>query len=147
MPRRFVVDGQPYVIPTAYGPAGDTIHIHGSSASRMLRALDRSVDVCVTVTLADGFVPARSAFHHTMSSPLRCRARPCAAGDGSRGETGGPPLDHESHRTRVLGGARQSTESGIEGYERLGAAAGRGFRDGLDKRGSATAAIGPADPG
>jgi nitroimidazol reductase NimA-like FMN-containing flavoprotein (pyridoxamine 5'-phosphate oxidase superfamily) len=63
----FVVDGQPYVIPTGYGRAGDLIYIHGSAASRMLRTLDRGVDVCVTVTLVDGFVLARSAFHHSMN--------------------------------------------------------------------------------
>lgn len=63
----FVVDGQPYVIPTGYGRAGDLIYIHGSAASRMLRTLDQGVDICVTVTLVDGFVLARSAFHHSMN--------------------------------------------------------------------------------
>ena len=63
----FVADGQPYVIPTLYARAGDRIYIHGSAASRMLRTLDGGVDVCVTVTLVDGFVLARSAFHHSMN--------------------------------------------------------------------------------
>ena len=63
----FVVDGQPYVIPTGYGRAGDTLYIHGSSASRMLRNLDRGIDACVTVTLLDGIVLARAAFHHSMN--------------------------------------------------------------------------------
>lgn len=63
----FVVDGQPYVIPTGYARAGDQIYIHGSAASRMLRTLDQGVDICVTVTLVDGFVLARSAFHHSMN--------------------------------------------------------------------------------
>jgi nitroimidazol reductase NimA-like FMN-containing flavoprotein (pyridoxamine 5'-phosphate oxidase superfamily) len=63
----FAVDGQPYVIPTGYGRAGDLIYIHGSAASRMLRTLDHGVDVCVTVTLVDGFVLARSVFHHSMN--------------------------------------------------------------------------------
>ncbi len=63
----FAVDGQPFVIPTGYARVGDQIHIHGSAASRMLRALDRGIDVCVTVTLIDGFVLARSAFHHSMN--------------------------------------------------------------------------------
>ncbi len=63
----FAVDGQPYVIPTGYGRAGKRIYIHGSSASRMLRALDRGVDICFTATLVDGFVLARSAFHHSMN--------------------------------------------------------------------------------
>ena len=63
----FAVDGQPYVIPTGYARAGDTVYIHGSAASRMLRTLDEGVDVCLTVTLVDGFVLARSAFHHSMN--------------------------------------------------------------------------------
>jgi len=63
----FAVDGQPYVIPTGYVRVDDRIYIHGSAASRMLRTLDQGVDVCVTVTLVDGFVLARSAFHHSMN--------------------------------------------------------------------------------
>ena len=63
----FVVDGQPYVIPTGYARVGDNVYIHGSSASRMLRRLAEGVDVCVTVTLLDGLVLARSAFHHSMN--------------------------------------------------------------------------------
>jgi nitroimidazol reductase NimA-like FMN-containing flavoprotein (pyridoxamine 5'-phosphate oxidase superfamily) len=63
----FAVDGQPYVIPTAYGRTGDRIYIHGSSASRMLRSLAQGVTVSVTVTLVDGFVLARSAFRHSMN--------------------------------------------------------------------------------
>src|SRR5882757_8917272 len=61
----FVVDGQPYVIPTNFGRAGETLYLHGSAASRMLRTLSEGIDVCVTVTLVDGLVLARSAFHHS----------------------------------------------------------------------------------
>lgn len=63
----FAVDGQPYVIPTGYARIGDELYIHGSSASRMLRNLSQGVDVCVTVTLVDGLVLARSAFHHSIN--------------------------------------------------------------------------------
>lgn len=63
----FVVDRQPYAIPTGYARAGDRVYIHGSAASRMLRGLSQGLDVCVTVTLIDGFVLARSAFHHSMN--------------------------------------------------------------------------------
>ncbi|BAZ42853.1 hypothetical protein NIES4101_88230 [Calothrix sp. NIES-4101] len=63
----FVVDTQPFVIPTAYGRVNDKLYIHGSPASRMLRSLIRSIEVCVTVTLLDGLVLARSAFHHSMN--------------------------------------------------------------------------------
>lgn len=63
----FVVDGRPYVIPTGYARVDERIYLHGSAASRMLRKLDQGVDVCVTVTLVDGLVLARSAFHHSMN--------------------------------------------------------------------------------
>ena len=63
----YVFDGQPYVIPTGYARIGDDLYIHGSSASRMLRNLAQGIDVCVTVTLIDGLVLARSAFHHSVN--------------------------------------------------------------------------------
>jgi uncharacterized protein len=63
----FVVDGQPYVIPTSFGRDGDVLYIHGSAASRMLRNLNQGVPVCVTVTLLDGLVLARSVFNHSMN--------------------------------------------------------------------------------
>lgn len=63
----FVVNGQPFVIPTGYARAGETLIIHGSQASRMLRQVGQGIDVCVTVTLIDGLVLARSAFHHSMN--------------------------------------------------------------------------------
>jgi uncharacterized protein len=63
----FVVEGQPFVIPTAYGRIEDQIYIHGSPMSRMLRSLQQGIEVCITVTLLDGLVLARSAFHHSMN--------------------------------------------------------------------------------
>src|SRR5438093_5035065 len=63
----FVVDGQPYVIPTLYARAGQRIYVHGSAASRMLLSLSDGIQVCLTVTLVDGFVLARSAFHHSLN--------------------------------------------------------------------------------
>ena len=63
----FVADGQPFVIPTSYGRNGDVLYIHGSAASRMLRNLDQGIPVCVTVTLLDGLVLARSVFNHSMN--------------------------------------------------------------------------------
>ena len=63
----FIIDGQPVVIPTGYARVGEKLFIHGSQASRMLRALKGGSDVCVTVTLIDGLVLARSAFHHSMN--------------------------------------------------------------------------------
>ena len=63
----FVVDGQPFVIPTIHTRVGDALYFHGSAASRMLRILREGVDACVTVTILDGLVLARSAFHHSMN--------------------------------------------------------------------------------
>jgi len=63
----FNLDGQTFVIPTGYGRSGDNLYIHGSAASRMLRNLDEGLAVCVTVTLLDGLVLARSIFNHSMN--------------------------------------------------------------------------------
>jgi uncharacterized protein len=63
----FCVDGQPFVIPTLYGRDGDKLYLHGSAASRMLRELATGVPACITVTLVDGYVLARSAFHSSMN--------------------------------------------------------------------------------
>src|ERR1700733_10176847 len=63
----FVLDGQPYVIPTMYARVGDAIYFHGSAASRMLRNASGGIPVCVTVTLVDGLVLARSVFNHSMN--------------------------------------------------------------------------------
>jgi nitroimidazol reductase NimA-like FMN-containing flavoprotein (pyridoxamine 5'-phosphate oxidase superfamily) len=63
----FVADGQPFVIPTSYGRKDDSLYIHGSAASRMLRQMKEGVPVCVTVTLLEGLVLARSIFNHSMN--------------------------------------------------------------------------------
>ena len=63
----FAVDGQPFVIPTSYGRHGDSLYIHGSAASRMLRQMKNEISVCITVTLLDGLVLARSVFNHYMN--------------------------------------------------------------------------------
>jgi len=63
----FAVDGQPFVIPTNYARIGEIVYLHGSAASRMLKTLSGGVQLCVTVTLVDGLVLARSAFHHSVN--------------------------------------------------------------------------------
>jgi nitroimidazol reductase NimA-like FMN-containing flavoprotein (pyridoxamine 5'-phosphate oxidase superfamily) len=63
----FIIDGHPCVIPTGYARVDDKLYIHGSQASRMLRTLAGGLDACVTVTLVDGLVLARSAFHHSIN--------------------------------------------------------------------------------
>ena len=63
----FAVEGQPFVIPTGYARVDEQLFIHGSQVSRMLRTLSSGIDVCVAVTLVDGLVLARSAFHHSIN--------------------------------------------------------------------------------
>jgi uncharacterized protein len=63
----FAVDGQPFVIPTLYARVGDAIYFHGSAASRMLRGAATGIPVCITVTLTDGLVLARSVFNHSIN--------------------------------------------------------------------------------
>ncbi len=60
-------DGQPYVIPTLHARVGDTVYVHGSTASRMVRTLAAGAPACLTVTLVDGLVLAKSAFHHSVN--------------------------------------------------------------------------------
>lgn len=63
----FQVEGQPFVIPTLYGRDGEKLYLHGSAASRMLGELEQGAPACLTLTLVDGLVLARSAFHHSMN--------------------------------------------------------------------------------
>jgi uncharacterized protein len=63
----FVADGSPFVIPTLHGRDGNTVYVHGSAASHVLRALSLGAQACLTVTLVDGLVLARSAFHHSIN--------------------------------------------------------------------------------
>ncbi len=63
----FIAEGTPVVIPTGYGRKDNTLYVHGSAVSRTMRALESGMDVCVNVTLLDGLVLARSAFHHSMN--------------------------------------------------------------------------------
>lgn len=63
----FAVEGEPFVIPTGYARISDRLVVHGSAASRMMREIAGGIEVCITVTLLDGLVLARSAFHHSMN--------------------------------------------------------------------------------
>jgi nitroimidazol reductase NimA-like FMN-containing flavoprotein (pyridoxamine 5'-phosphate oxidase superfamily) len=77
----FLHDGQPYVIPTLHARIGDTVYFHGSAAGRAIRTLGEGVPACLTVTLLDGLVLARSAFHHSVnyrSVVVLGKARPLA---------------------------------------------------------------------
>lgn len=78
----FIHEGSPVVLPTGYGRSGDTLYLHGSSASRMFKAAASGIEICATVTIVDGLVLARSAFHHSMnyrSVAVFGRARPVEA--------------------------------------------------------------------
>ncbi|HET7488691.1 MAG TPA: pyridoxamine 5'-phosphate oxidase family protein [Acidimicrobiales bacterium] len=63
----FAVDGRPWVVPTAFARVGDHVYLHGAAGNFALRALAAGAEACVTVTLLDGLVLARSAFHHSMN--------------------------------------------------------------------------------
>ncbi|MCL2769128.1 MAG: pyridoxamine 5'-phosphate oxidase family protein [Solirubrobacterales bacterium] len=83
----FTLDGQPYVIPTLHARVGGAVYFHGSAASRALRALIGGAPACLTVTLLDGLVLARSAVHHSVnyrSAVLLGRARPMVGLDERR---------------------------------------------------------------
>jgi uncharacterized protein len=83
----FALDGQPYAIPTLQARVGDSVYFHGSAASRAIRALSAGAPACLTVTLLDGLVLARSAFHHSVnyrSVVVLGRARPVEGPDERR---------------------------------------------------------------
>jgi nitroimidazol reductase NimA-like FMN-containing flavoprotein (pyridoxamine 5'-phosphate oxidase superfamily) len=86
----FCVDNQPYVIPTLYGRDGEKLYLHGSTASRMLGRLETGILGCIAVTLVDGLVLARSAFHHSMNY-----RSVVAFGTAHR-------IDEPAHKTRAL---------------------------------------------
>jgi uncharacterized protein len=115
----FVVEGQPYVIPTIHARVEDHVYVHGSAASRMLRSLGEGLPACLTVTLLDGLVLARSAFHHSMNyrsvvvlgtaRPVSDAAEKRSALDAivehvapGRGAEVRPPSDNELRATLVL---------------------------------------------
>ena len=63
----FIYEGYPVVIPTLFGRDNDKLYIHGANSSRMLKSLQKGIEISVAVTLVDGIVLARSAFHHSMN--------------------------------------------------------------------------------
>jgi uncharacterized protein len=115
----FVIEGQPYVIPTNYVRSGERIYIHGAPASRIMGVAGQQLDICLTVTLVDGFVLARSVFHHSMnyrsvvvlgkaivvtdpgekSHALRCFTNHIAA---ARWDDARQPTEQELNATSVL---------------------------------------------
>ena len=114
----FVVEGQPFLIPTAYGREGDTIYVHGATKSRMLVNLEKGIPVCVAVTHLDGIVVARSAFHSSInyrSVVVFGKAKPVSADRknhalkvitnniiGNRWDEARPPYEKELKGTSVL---------------------------------------------
>jgi nitroimidazol reductase NimA-like FMN-containing flavoprotein (pyridoxamine 5'-phosphate oxidase superfamily) len=115
----FVDDGQPYVIPTLQARIGDTVYIHGSSAGRLIRRLGSGIPACLTVTLVDGLVLARSAFHHSINYRSVVMLGTCTPVEGAQQRTAAleafterlvpgrwaevrPPSAQELKGTRVL---------------------------------------------
>ena len=108
----FEVEGQPYVIPTLHARVGDVLYVHGSAASRMLRHAAAGAPVCVTVTLLDGLVLARSVFNHSVNYRSGVVFGSGNARRG-RGEARGAPRAHRAARARAAGtkrGSRRDTE-------------------------------------
>jgi uncharacterized protein len=115
----FASEGRPFVIPTIHARAGDVLYLHGSPASRMLRTLAGGIDVCVTVTILDGLVLARSVYNHSMNyrsvvvlgnaRPVEDRDEKLAALEAivehvaaGRSRDARPPSDKELAGTHVL---------------------------------------------
>jgi len=114
----FVVDTQPYVVPTLFGREDNNIYLHGSAASRMLKNLSEGIPVCLTVTHVDGLVLARSAFHHSMNYRSAVVFGTAVEVNGDEKERGlfviseqvlagrwqeaRPPIDKELNATTVL---------------------------------------------
>jgi uncharacterized protein len=126
----FTVDDHPYVIPTIHTRVDDTLYLHGSPASRMLRNLKDGVDVCVTVTVVDALVLARSAFHHSLNyRSVLVLGRADAVGPGEekraalealvdhiapgRSAEARPPSDFEMRSTLLLALALQEVSAKV----------------------------------
>ena len=127
----FAVDGQPYVIPTLHARVGDIVYVHGSSASRMIRSLTGGLPACLTVTLVDGLVLARSAFHHSMNYRSVGRARARRARSRAPDER---LRALEAFTERLVPGrwdeVRPPTRAGAQGHARAGARPRRGLGEG-----------------
>jgi nitroimidazol reductase NimA-like FMN-containing flavoprotein (pyridoxamine 5'-phosphate oxidase superfamily) len=115
----FAVEGRPFVIPTIHARVGDYVYLHGAPANHMLNSLRGGVEACVTATLVDGLVLARSAFHHSLNyrsvcvfgwaTPVTDRAEKVAALDAlvehvlaGRGASVRPPNEKERSGTLVM---------------------------------------------
>jgi nitroimidazol reductase NimA-like FMN-containing flavoprotein (pyridoxamine 5'-phosphate oxidase superfamily) len=116
----FALDGKPFVVPTIHARIDDRLYVHGAVANHMLHALDDGIEACVTITLVDGLVLARSAFHHSMNyrsvmvfgtarrveDPDEKRAALAALVEHvvpGRGADARPPTEAEMRKTLVLG--------------------------------------------
>ena len=129
----FEVDGQPYVIPTLHARVGDKLYVHGSAASRMLRHAASGVPVCVTVTLFDGLVLARSVFNHSVNYRSVVVFGTATLVDGDEKREALRALTEQLAPGR-WDEARQPTDEGAEGDVDPLAAARRGVGEGADGR-------------
>ena len=122
----FVSDGQPFVIPTLHARVGDEVYVHGSSASRTLRELSDGIAACLTVTLLDGIVLARSVFEHSMNYRSVGRPRDGDARRRAGREARGARGVHREAPPGALGGGAAAEREGAQGDVRAPYAARRG---------------------
>ena len=114
----FERDGQPFVIPTLHARIGDLLYVHGSSASRTVRALGEGIPACVTVTLLDGIVLARSVFEHSINyRSVVVLGTATAVTDPGREERRARGV-HREAAARPLGGRAAADPQGAEGDRR-----------------------------
>ena len=125
----FTVNEQPYVIPTMYARVGDAIYFHGSAASRMLRGASAGIAVCITVTIADGLVLARSVFNHSMNYRSVVALGEGDAGGCAGGKTGGAAGLYGEDSAGALERCPATEREGVESYQHPAAAAHGSFRE------------------
>ena len=130
----FVHDGQPYVIPTLHARVDDQVYVHGSAASRTLRELAAGIPACLTVTLVDGIVLARSVFEHSMNYRSVVVLGTAVAVTEPRGEADRARGLHREAPAGALGRGAEPDRDGAEGDLRAAPAPRRGVREDPHRR-------------
>ena len=125
----FSMDGQPYVIPTMFARVGDAIYFHGSAASRMLRGVSSGIAVCVTVTLVDGLVLARSVFNHSMNYRSVVALGNATLVDAPEEKIAALAGVYGKNSAGAVERRAPAQRKGIESHEHTAAAAQRSFRE------------------
>ena len=126
----FAVDGRAFVLPMAYARQGDRLILHGSVASRLMTTLAEGAETCVTVTLLDGLVLARSVFHHSMNYRSAVVFGVAARDPRPRREAGGAGGAHRAPGPRTIRGCARTVAEGACRHRGAGAADRRGLGEG-----------------